>query len=257
MAAVREAEPAGDRRARAARARRRRRWVPPQHGAWAMLVVPYLAGMITGGFAWPQLPLLLAWIGGYLLSYFALLAVKTRRFARYRDQLLVYGSVTATAGLVVLAARPQLLAYAPVFALVLLVNGFFASRHDDRALVNGLVSVVGATLIVPVVVTVAERPVASSVDAALVSLLYFAGTVFFVKTCIRERGNRTLLRASIGFHAVAMTLAGWIAPLFAVAFAWYLVRAAVLPARGLTPKRLGFIEIGGSALLLLCVALAT
>lgn len=236
--------------------RRRRQWVPPQHGAWAMLIVPYLAGLIAVGFQWPHLPLLVAWLAAYPLSYFALLAVKTRRYERFRTQLLVFGAATLAAGGVTVAARPQVLSYAPLFAVVLVVNGVFAARRDDRALVNGLVSVVGAMLILPVVATVAGRPPAEVADALVVSLLYFAGTVFFVKTCIRERDNRALLRASVVFHAAALAVAVWVAPLYAVPFGWYLVRAAALPHRGLSPKHLGMIEIASSALLLAAVAFA-
>lgn len=235
--------------------RRRRQWVPPQHGAWAMLLVPYLAGLLTVGFAWPHLPLLVAWIAGYLLSYFALLAVKTRRLARFRTQVLAYGGTALAAGGMVLLARPGLIVYAPVFAAVLLINGFFASRRDDRALVNGLVSVAGAVVIMPVVASVAGVDPWRIADPLVASLLYFAGTVFFVKTCIRERDNRPLYLVSVGFHAVALAVASLLDPLYAVPFTWYLVRAALLPRRHATPKQLGLVEIGGSALLLAVVAI--
>ncbi|MBQ0984942.1 YwiC-like family protein [Streptomyces sp. F63] len=230
--------------------------MPPQHGAWAMLLLPYLAGLLTAGYAWPDLPLLVAWIAGYLLSYFALLAVKTRRPARYRDQLLAYGLTALAAGAVVLAARPQLVFYAPVFALALGVNGFFASRHDDRALVNGLVSAAAATLILPVVVSVAGGSPWEAGGTFTVVLLYLAGTVLFVKSCIRERGNRAMYSASAAFHAIALAVAAWIAPVHAVVFGWYLLRAVALPRRRMTPFRLGLVEIAGSLLILLSVALA-
>lgn len=238
------------------RRKKRGQWVPPQHGAWAMLLLPYLAGLLSAGFAWPELPLLVAWIGGYLLSYFALLAVKTRRPARYRDQLLAYGLTTLAAGAVVLAARPQLILYAPVFALALAVNGFFASRRDDRALVNGLVSAAAATLILPVVVSVAGGSPWDVGGPFTVVLLYLAGTVLFVKSCIRERGNTAMFAASAAFHAAALAVAAWITPVYAVAFGWYLVRAAGLPRRRMTPLQLGLVEIVSSLLLLVSVALA-
>ncbi|MFC4062955.1 YwiC-like family protein [Planomonospora corallina] len=230
--------------------------MPPQHGAWAMLLVPYLAGLVTTGFSWPVLPLLVAWTAGYVLSYFALLAVKTRRPGRVRAQLTVYGTAALAAGATVLAARPQLLAFAPVFAAVLAVNAFFASHRNDRALVNGLVSAAAATLILPVVAAVNGVPPLETGGTFLVTLLYFAGTVFFVKTGIRERGNRGLLAASAAFHLAALALATWVAPLYAVPFTWYLVRAVVLPRRSATAKQLGFVEIGGSLLLLAAIAVA-
>jgi hypothetical protein len=222
-----------------------------------MLLVPYFAGLIAVGFSWVQLPLLLGWVGGYLLSYFGLLAVKTRRPGRVRAQLLVYGSVTLTAGATVLLARPQLLLFAPVFAAVLGVNGLFAKARRDRALANGLVSVVAATLILPVVAVAGGASLWRVTGPFLVTLLYFTGSLLFVRTTIRERGNRHLLAASVAFHAVALAAATWVAFPYAVPFTGYLIRAAALPRRGLTPKRIGIAEIVSSAALLASVALVT
>jgi hypothetical protein len=111
----RAAEPDGRRRSNAARRRpghaaRRRRFIPPQHGAWAMLAVPYLAGLVAAGYRWPDVPLLGAWIAGYLLSYYAFQAVKTRRVRRYRTQLVLYTAVAAPLATLVVVARPHAVA---------------------------------------------------------------------------------------------------------------------------------------------------
>ena len=71
-----------------------RRYIPPQHGAWAMLLVPWLAGVLTAGFRWVHLPLLGAWLAGYLASYYVFQAVKTRRLNRFRAQLVAYAVPT-------------------------------------------------------------------------------------------------------------------------------------------------------------------
>lgn len=74
-----------------ARRKTARQFIPPQHGAWAMLLVPWLTGVLVAGFHWAHLPLFGAWLAGYLLSYYALQAIKTRRLSRFRPQLLLYG----------------------------------------------------------------------------------------------------------------------------------------------------------------------
>ena len=99
------AHPADVGQRRSAR-RRRRRYLPPQHGAWAMLVVPYLVGVLCAGPSWLQLPLLVAWLGGYLLSYYVFLAVKTRRPSRVVAQVMVYSVVTVPAAVLVVVAQP-------------------------------------------------------------------------------------------------------------------------------------------------------
>ncbi|MCU7729092.1 YwiC-like family protein [Actinoplanes sp. KI2] len=237
----------------AAVARRRavRQFVPPQHGAWAMLLLPYLAGVLAAGFRWPDLPLLGAWLSGYLLSYFALQAVKTRRPQRFREPLFWYAPITAALSLAVVVARPRVLLFAPVFAVLLAVNAWYAARRRDRALVNDLALVVQSCLMVFVVAVVAGQPPGRVLTPFLVVLLYFAGTVLYVKTMIRERGSRAYRRASMAFHLFALVVAAALGPVPAVVFALLLARAWLAPGRGLTPKQVGLAEIVASALVLI------
>ncbi|GAA2628414.1 YwiC-like family protein [Paractinoplanes durhamensis] len=236
-----------------ARPRRRssvRQYLPPQHGAWAMLLLPYLAGVTAAGFRWPDVPLLATWLTGYLLSYFVLQAVKTRRPHRFRAPLTWYAPLTAGFGLIVAVARPQLLLYAPAYAALFAVNVRYAARRQERALLNDLASVLQSCLMVFVVATVADRPPHTAVIPFAVTLLYFTGTVLYVKTMIRERGSAPYRRASIAYHAAALAAAAAIGWFPSAVFALLLARAWLLPARPLTPKQVGLIEIAASALVL-------
>ena len=241
--------------AAARRRSRRRRFLPPQHGAWAMLVVPYLLGVLSAGWSWLQLPLLVAWLGGYLLSYYLFLAMKTRRLARVRPQLLVYSAITVPAAVVVLLGRPELLGYAPVYAVLFGINAWYAWRRSDRALVNDLASVVESCLMVLVAAGAAGVRPDAVLGPFLVALLYFTGTVLYVKTMIRERGERRYLVASIGYHAAAVVPAALLAWPLAVPFGWLLARAAWLPRRQLTPKQVGLVELANCVVLLVMVPL--
>jgi len=166
-----------------------RRFIPPQHGAWAMLLLPWLAGTLLAGFRWVHVPLLIAWLTGYLASYYGLLAVKTRRPARVRAQLVVYGLPTVLIGAVLLVLMPRLLWYAPAYAVLLAVNVRYAARRDDRALVNDLASVLQSCLMVFVCATVAGVPLSDVAVAFAAITAYFVGSVLHVKALIRERGN--------------------------------------------------------------------
>jgi hypothetical protein len=239
--------------ARAAPARRR--WLPPQHGAWAMLAVPYLAGLIAAGDRWPDLPLAGGWVAGYLFSYFVFQAVKTRRPGRYRTQLVVYGGVAAVLTAVLAAARPSVLWYAPGYAGLFAVNAWYAARRRERAMLNDLVSVLQSCLIVFVVGAVAGRPPGAVTGVFTLCLAYFTGTVLYVKTMIRERGNPTYRRWSIGYHAAAAVVVAACVGLWAGGlFCWLAARAALLPGHGWSPKRVGLVEIANCVLLLGCAA---
>lgn len=242
--------------ARRTRVSRRHRYLPPQHGAWAMLVLPYLAGVSVAGFRWPDVPLLFAWLGGYLLSYYGLQAVKTRRPARFREQLLLYGAITVPLAALVVAARPEVLWYAPAYAALIGVNVWYAWRRRERALLNDIASVAQSCLMVFVVATVAGVPPGEVWQPFVVMFLYFTGTVFFVKTMIRERGSVGYRWASVGFHAAAFAVAAvWLSVPLAVVFGWLLLRSWTFPGRPFTAKQIGVIEIGNSVLLLVAIIL--
>jgi hypothetical protein len=219
-----------------------------------MLAVPYLAGLIVAGYRWPDLPLAGAWLAGYLLSYYVFQAARSRRPRRYRAQLWLYGAIAVPLTVVVVAARPAVLWYAPAYAALLAVNLGYAARRRERALANDLASVLQSCLIVLVMATIAGHSVRTAVDAFVLCVAYFAGTVFYVKTMIRERGNPVYRWWSAGYHAVAVPVAAWVSVWAAVFFAWLLARAVVVPLRGWPPKRVGVLEMVNCALLLVCVA---
>jgi hypothetical protein len=227
-----------------------RRFIPPQHGAWAMLLVPWLAGVLAAGFRWLHLPLLGAWVAGYLFSYYALQAIKTGRPGRVRAQLLAYGLPTAALGWVVLVLRPAVLWYAPAYAALLAVNLAYARRRAERALVNDLASVALSCLMVLVSATVAGQPAGAVLPVAVAVAAYFTGTVLYVKTMIRERDSTPYYWASVGFHGAALAVAAFASLPMLVVFLILLVRAAVNPRLGLTPKQVGLTEIAASVLVL-------
>ncbi|MEV5694359.1 YwiC-like family protein [Micromonospora globbae] len=234
-----------------------RRFVPPQHGAWAMLLLPYVVGVALVGPRWPHLPLLVAWLAGYLLSYYAFQAVKSRRPRRFTAQLRVYALVTAPLALTVVVARPAVLWYAPAYAVLLAINAWYAWRRRERALLNDLASVALSGVMLLVVATVAGVAPVRVLPAFAALLLYLAGTVLYVKTMIRERGSTTYLCASIAYHLAALVAATLLDVLLAPVFLVLLVRAAVLPARRLRPAQVGVIEIVCSLLVLAAVLVAS
>ncbi|MBX6748072.1 MAG: YwiC-like family protein [Micromonosporaceae bacterium] len=220
-----------------------------------MLLVPWLAGVLTAGFRWPHVPLLGAWLAGYLASYYVFQAVKTRRPGRFRAQLVTYAIPTVLLGGLVVALRPPVLWYAPAYAGLLAVNAAYALRRRERALANDLASVAQSCLMVLVCATVAGAPLDRVLPAFLAATAYFVGTVLYVKTMIRERGHAGYYRASVGYHLAILALAAWFRAPVAILFAGLLARAAIFPRRRLTPKQVGIIEIVASVLLLVAIAL--
>lgn len=250
-AATRGATPADrPRTARAPSRRSIRHWIPPQHGVWAILLLPYLAGL-QFGLDWWQIPLLIGWLTGWLFSHHVLLAVKTRRLARVRRQIAVYGTICAAMLLPVVAVRPGLLWFAPIFLALLAVNVFMVRGGQERATVNGIVSVTMASLMSLIAPATAQIDWTVGIPVATVAWVYLAGSVFYIKSMIREHGSRQHWIASGVYHAVALVIAVFVWPWLAVPFGLTLARAVVLPGRPrMRVPIVGAAEIGISLVVL-------
>ncbi|QLQ15057.1 MAG: YwiC-like family protein [Micropruina sp.] len=253
-------------------------WVPNQHGAWAMLLGPYLAGVILRlrDADWQPyvIPLLACWLLGYFAFHAASLWLKAApaRRGRYRPALITYAAFSGTAGLLtLLLAGPGLAGWALPFVPLLVPALWLAWRRNERAVTGGGLTVAAASLMALVARfaspseflaawpgSAAQRAVA----LALVLFGYFFGTVLYVKTMIRERGRPEWLAASLGWHG-ALTLAAlvWAWPaggpgawFWTGFFALTLVRSWTIPrlarTRPITPKTVGLIEVAFSVLAL-------
>ncbi|WP_284302931.1 YwiC-like family protein [Mobilicoccus caccae] len=251
-------------------------WVPKQHGAWAMLVVPFLVGAVHAGLAPTHLPLLICWIVGYLCFAATGLWLRSRRKPVYLRPMLTYGGICLAAGLVLLALQPSLLVWAPVFAPLGGISLWYSWRRDDRALGNDIVTILAASLMTLVAASAGRL---GSVTTALTDppllgmtlavALYFVGTSLYVKTLIRERRSRGYKHASIAYHAAATALwliLPWLLPeslrppaltqgLLVAFFAVTTARAAVLAGRAIRPMKVGLGEIALSTVLTLILLL--
>lgn len=203
-------------------------WVPQQHGAWAMLVVPAATGTTLlvrdHGWRWAALPVLAIVLAGYLLLNAASLWLKARRKARYLPPVRAYAVATGLLGVLALALAPGLAGWLVLGAPLVAVALVLASRRRDRALASGLVTVAAACLVTPVLWSLgldaraplgglsalldqarAHAPHRTALGivglATLAELGYFVGTVVYVKTMIRERGSRAWLVGSAAYHA--------------------------------------------------------
>ncbi|MHA3946504.1 YwiC-like family protein [Cellulomonas bogoriensis] len=237
--------------------------MPNQHGAWAMLLAPVLTGVVLAGPVPAHALLVAAWLAAYLAFFAAGLWLRASRRPRYRPPALTYGAVTALLGTALLALHPRLLAWAPVYAPLLVASLRFSARRQDRTVTNDVVTVLAACLMLPVAHQVGGGSVwpwealAATWPATVVVALYFVGTVPYVKTMIRERGNPRMRDASLAFHVVATAVvavlaAGWpvggqVVPGWAVVvvFVALTVRAVVVPRRwpAATPKQVGLGEV--------------
>ena len=174
----------------------------------------------------------------------------------------VYGGLAAAALRPALLHRPYLLEWAAIYAPLLAFILWRGARRDDSSLPARAANVLAACLMALAAYSDGLRgqtfsPAALQACAALTA--YFMGTLLYVRTMIRRRGQRPYLAASLGYHAALLGLAwGLSSPGLGLFCAFLLARAALMPAllkRGVpvTPKRVGLLEAGSCSALLYLV----
>ncbi len=177
-------------------------WVPRQHGAWAMLALPLLVGAVHAGPRWWHLLLAAAWAVGYLAFHVAGLWLRSRRKPRYLAPLRTYGLIGGLLGTAVVVTEPGVLVWAPLYTVLLVASLAMSWNRADRSLGNGVVTVL-ATSVMALVAQAPQSPDAVAWWLAGATAAYFAGSVLYVKTMIRERGNGAMYAASVAVHLLA------------------------------------------------------
>jgi hypothetical protein len=228
----------------------RRQWLPGQHGAWAMLAVPFLLGIAASRPDPWQLVLAVTAVTGYLASAAAQARLRARRRDGSPVPLLTYGALFAVSGLALVVAHPAVLAGLAVLVPAGAITLGGARPGTRRDLANSLAQVAQALVLVPAAAIVSGVFDGGRVGAAtLVGAAYLVGTVLVVRSVIRERDNRAFAAASIGFHGALVVGALAFLPIVYAFLAGALAaRAAALPAvqrrRSGTPRPLRPVQVG-------------
>lgn len=244
---------------------------PPQHGAWAFLIVPLLLGSFLGAGNWLGLLFSLTWIAAYPLSYFggrAFLA-RVRRGSwttRARSELrsvIPWAVLTLIGTSALITMRPWILLPGVLIVALWSISIYLTWLGRERGITNDLLLVALAS-IAPILMylTANDKQSLNLVPrsiwiAALVSLLFFVGSVLHVKALIREAANRRWHFASIGFHVAVLvilvpTTSSW---WLVIPFAAALARTVVMKP-GMRPGRIGAIESVVALLVVICTVIA-
>ncbi|MCX7445730.1 YwiC-like family protein [Corynebacterium sp. P7003] len=240
-------------------------WIPDQHGAWVMVIVPLIVGVLLARPAPVHVPLAVAWFVGYFAFFAGGLWLKARgpRKRRYVAPLVTYGVICAVAALVVVMMRPTILVFGAVFGPLVAVAVWEAWRRRPRSLLSGESTVLASCAMIPVTAWAAGDPMTVRLwVATAVIALYFCGTIPYVKTLIRKRGDRGWFTGSVVYHSVAAAavtglavvgLVTWVAvPVFLVVAlrAWWMPRRAERRGTPWRPRTVGFGEMAVTALVL-------
>lgn len=246
-------------------------WLSDQHGAWTMMAFPPLLGWaLSLTFSWLVVLMLVAWAMAFQMFSAVCLWVKTpaKRRGRIVPAIVTYGILTAIPGITLLAMRPQLLWWAFAFAPLASSAIFLVWMGRERSLAARAASILAGSIMGPVAFSLATAdgsPAAVSAHAwaaCAVFALHYIGTVPLVRSMIRGRKDPRWAMGAALYHA-ACTLAVFAAWWFGALSIWPGLVWLVLTARAwgmptlsrtrkrpLSPKLIGFTEIGWALLLL-------
>lgn len=225
--------------------------VPKQHGAWAMLIVPFGLGMAASQPVFSHIPLFLGWLLIYLSSYPLLMVLKKKQVPYHLKWFYLY----FLAALVVLAVPilmyPKLILIGMSAVPFFFINVYYAKKNNERSLLNDL----AAISILSMGAVAGYYIGAETIDIKALlpwtfSVLFFVGSTFFVKTLIREKRNPAFRWISWGYHFALILLFLFIEPLFAIAYVPSAIRAVWLYGKQLKPMQIGVAEIVNSAFFL-------
>ncbi|WP_188355093.1 YwiC-like family protein [Galliscardovia ingluviei] len=238
-------------------------WLPNYHGAWAMITIPPLLGIAFTHARLVHIAFLGTWWIGYFCFFALLMYIKSRFARRYIPALLTYGTLTAICGVAVLVLAPYALLWVIPFLPLIAIAVEEAHCRRERSVLSGFATVLAASLTLPVAAGfgIAAPGTGQWQDilhipwsiwlCTIFVFLYFAGTVFYVKTNIRERGNSKYLVASLAWHGIALACAGIAAFMFggwwiAHALLWLVLtfRAWIVPYRAQHGKPLTIMALG-------------
>ena len=244
--------------------------LPPQHGAWAFLIVPVLCAFAISGASSAGWLFLCAWVCAYPVGYYAgrALTARARRGSWTRLARRELGRagpwmvLTGALGLPLTWARPWLLFAAAVLAVLWTIGLLVAARVGERSIAADLLLVAQAVAAVPLTVAVVAGPAAvvgisagaTATCTALVAA-YLCGSVLHVKSLLREAGNGSFRRLNVGWHVAAATLGALASPWWLVGFGPALARSLVMRP-GLRPGAIGGIEAVVAVLVVVSAFLA-
>ena len=227
-----------------------------------MLSVPLLIGVIASGPAWIHLLLAAFWFVGYF-AFFALGQwLKSHLKKRWFPPVRAYALATLPLGIGVLALRPGLAIWAPAFVPLVAISLGCSYRRKDRSLLNDAVTIIAACLMLVVAFDAGGGVLwpRAWVGAAIV-WIYFFGTVWYVKTIIRERENPAYTWGSMIHHGAAILAAPGLIFLVTGIWSWtttalfaaLAARAALVPRTRATPIQTGIGEIVASVIITMLV----
>lgn len=222
--------------------------LPKQHGAWAMLVIPFLLSMIASIVTIWHLFLFFGWFFLYLMTYPFTMLCKGKKKEYYLKWVYIYSFLSLCCLLIVGVHESDLIYFGLSIIPFFCINLYYAKKKKERAFLNDIAAIIVFCIGGLASYYLGEKHL--NVEAwqlFIYSFLYFLGTTFYVKTMIREKNNQAFKYYSWIYHVGVLLLIilvgdNWLI----IAYIPSAIRAFALYGKKLSVMKIGMIEIFNS-----------
>ena len=234
-------------------------YIPKEHGAWAMLIVPYWTGAAISGIQWSHF----VFFTGLFAVYFAQAPLLT--YIRNSKNTDVWTSffIYITLGSVILLPffinKPALFLIGLCILPLFIVNIYFAKTKRERWFINDFIAITALSSLLLMAYRLTEPALhLEAILYLLVNIMFFTASVFHVKSLIREKKNIRFRRWSSFYHfsivIFALFFQAWA---IAAAFLTTLLKTIFIPRKFLQrPAQIGIIELVNSIVFYIIIVTA-
>lgn len=222
-----------------------------------MLILPFLLGGIVGGWTLAHIPFAIAWLFVYMGTFFLFQYIKQRKKSQELLRTVVtYLTIAIVAAVPVFLSEWRLVWFVLTMMPFGLVNAYFAKIKDERNVWNDVSAVTSFCIGGMASYYLGARALDETMMWMFVlPYLYFLGSIFFVKTMIREKKSLFYRNVSWGYHSLLVAI--FIAfgyPVLALAYAPSLIRAVAFYGKKIPIMKIGIVEIANSVFVLGCLS---
>jgi hypothetical protein len=230
-------------------------FLPKQHGAWAMLIIPFWLGVVATELVWQHVPFFLGWILLYLATYPILLLFKRKKMGYYSKWMIFYMVPALVLLSIPIWFQPKIIYFGFLMIPFFIINAYYSSKNRDRAMGNDISAVIVFSIAgIGSGFFISEQITTSLLLVFASSVLFFLGSTFYVKSMIREKKNQQFKWVSWIYHFIIpiawMLMGEW---LVFVAFIPSLMRAIYFYGKPLSAKQVGIYEIVNAAIFFIFV----
>jgi hypothetical protein len=233
-------------------------FLPKQHGAWAMLIIPFWLGVVATELVWQHVPFFLGWILLYLATYPMLLLFKRKKLGYYIKWTCIYMVPALLLLTIPIWLQPKIIYFGILMIPFFIINAYYSSKNRDRALGNDISAVIVFSLAgIGSGYFISEQITTSLMLVFISSVMFFLGSTFYVKSMIREKKNQQFKWVSWIYHLIVpivwLLLGGL---LLCLAFIPSLFRAIYFYGKPLSAKQVGIYEIVNATIFFIFVLIS-